>query len=364
MAGAPALRLERLSKSFAGVPAVSQATLEVRRGELFSLLGASGCGKTTLLRLIAGLETPDAGRVIIDGVDMTDRPPYERPVNTVFQSYALFPHMSVAGNIAFGLRQERLGKAEIRDRVRAMLELVQMADVGERRPHQLSGGQRQRVALARSLAKLPKVLLLDEPLAALDRKLREQTQIELINIQAKTGITFILVTHDQDEAMSMSTRIAVMAAARIVQIGRPEEIYEAPASRLVADFVGRVNLVDGEVLACESGMAVIRAADGSGELRVRHGTVLMPGAQVWVAVRPERLVIGDAPPTDGVNRGHGTVSEIAYFGDMTVYHLASPAGRRVRLTVANAARGAVALPRRGETMAYYWAPDSGVVLTQ
>src|SRR5271169_2255690 len=243
------LEIAGASKRFGATTAVDEVSLSVERGALYALLGPSGCGKTTLLRMVAGFETPDSGRIVVDGVDMTGLPPYERPVNMMFQSYALFPHMDVAANIAFGLRQERMERRRRAARVEEMLALVQMSDYARRRPHQLSGGQRQRVALARALAKMPKLLLLDEPMAALDRKLRAETRLELIGIQERVGTTFLVVTHDQEEALSMASRIAVMNRGRLVEIGTPAEIYERPVSRFVANFVGEVNLFEGEVTA-------------------------------------------------------------------------------------------------------------------
>jgi putrescine transport system ATP-binding protein len=355
----PLIRLAGVAKSFGGHQAVRDVTLEIGRGEFFSVLGPSGCGKTTLLRLIGGFERPDQGRVFIDGVDMTDAPPFARPVNTVFQSYAVFPHMTVAGNVAFGLKQERLSKAEIRERVAQMLDLVELRSLADRKPHQLSGGQRQRVALARSLAKLPKALLLDEPMAALDRKLREQTQAELAAIQRRLGITFIHVTHDQDEALAMSHRMAVMRDGRFEQTGGPREIYEAPCSRFVAEFVGRINLFEGKVVGGDRQWLVVDTGDGNASLRVTHDRALAAGTPVWVAVRPERIV-GTATEHGGAasNRGTGVVRALAYFGDTTLCTLELPTGKALRLA------GAGPAPQIGEAIGFAWRPEHGVVLTR
>lgn len=356
----PLLEVESVSKSFGRIDAVTSVSLTVGPGELFALLGASGSGKTTLLRLVAGLERPDSGRIRIGGQDMTDTPAYERPVNTVFQSYALFPHMSVRANIAFGLRQERLPRKEIASRVDQMLDLVQMSAFADRRPHQLSGGQKQRVALARSLAKLPKLLLLDEPMSALDRKLREQTRLELAAIQKRIGIAFVLVTHDQDEAMSLADRMAVMEAGRIAQIGTPREIYEAPQTRFVADFIGSANLFEGQAAGWEDGLLEIRVADQA--VRVRHEQRLADGQVVWIAVRPEKLRLsGTAEP--GENRLGGVVRGIEYFGDMSVVHVETGAGTRLRATVPHRERGP-SMPESGAAVTLSWSPDSGVVLTR
>ncbi len=292
MAGPPHLSVERVTKSFGTVAAVDDVSLAVGSGEFFALLGPSGCGKTTLLRLLAGFEAPDTGRILIDGIDMTGVPPYARPVNMMFQSYALFPHMSVAQNVGFGLRQEGLAKTAIGQRVAAMLDLVQMGDFAARKPSELSGGQKQRVALARALVKEPKLLLLDEPLAALDRKLREQTQFELVRIQEQVGVTFIVVTHDQAEAMTMASRIAVMDAGRLRQIGSPSEVYEAPNSRFVADFIGAVNLLSGSSREIAAGQLVIDTPT-AGTLRVVGAAV--PGATVTIALRPEKISLAREP---------------------------------------------------------------------
>jgi putrescine transport system ATP-binding protein len=354
----PLVRIDSVTKRFDGVPAVDAVSLSIVRGELFSLLGGSGCGKTTLLRMLAGFERPDAGRILLDGVDMEDVPPYERPVNMMFQSYALFPHMTVAQNVGFGLRQDRLDAAERRRRVAEALDLVQLVGFDGRRPHQLSGGQRQRVALARSLVKRPKLLLLDEPLAALDKKLREQTQLELVRIQRQVGITFVMVTHDQEEAMTMSTRIGVMQAGRIAQIGTPGEIYEAPVSRFVADFVGTINLFDATVLRAEAGGAVLGAA--AGELVVAQP--LAVGAVVCLGVRPEKLLLSRAPLAAGLNRLRGVIQDVAYLGGLSSYHVRLGGGMVIRASAPNLERRAGAQLAVGDEVYVGWRPDAGVVL--
>src|SRR5438270_12866501 len=289
------LEIDGASKRFGATTAVDDVSLNVERGAFYALLGPSGCGKTTLLRMIAGFETPDSGRIFIDGIDVTGLPAFARPVNMMFQSYALFPHMDVAGNIAFGLRQERLDRRRIAARVGEMLALVQMSDYGGRRPHKLSGGQRQRVALARALAKMPKLLLLDEPLAALDRKLRAETRLELVGIQERVGITFLVVTHDQEEALSMATCIAVMDRGRLVQTGTPAEIYERPATRFVANFVGDVNLFEGKLTAGFNCLA-LAVAGFPQPIPLPSGADLPDGAAAALAVRPEKLVLSQVPP--------------------------------------------------------------------
>ncbi len=332
----PILRIAGVSKRFGSVTAVDGVSLDIYPGEVFSLLGGSGSGKTSLLRLLAGFDVPDQGRIEIAGADMAGVPPYARPVNMMFQSYALFPHMSVERNVGFGLVQEGLPRAEIAARVADALELVQLPDHGRRRPHQLSGGQRQRVALARALVKRPKVLLLDEPLAALDKKLRERTQFELVSIQEKVGITFLIVTHDQEEAMTMSSRIAVMDGGRIVQVGTPGQIYEHPRSRFVADFIGLVNLFEGRVEAAGGGLVTLRCPTPAAALRVADGGDWTVGQAATMAVRPEKIAITRTAPADaGTNAARGIVRDIAYLGDVSIYHVETADGRRISATRPN-----------------------------
>src|SRR6267142_6158427 len=292
----PYVQVDGICKSFGDFKAVNDVSLKIYKGEIFCLLGASGCGKTTLLRMLGGFETPSSGRIFIDGEDMTGVPPYERPVNMMFQSYALFPHMTVEQNVAFGLKQDGVPKAEISDRVATMLELVKLGGLGKRKPHQLSGGQKQRVALARSLVKRPKLLLLDEPLGALDKKLREHTQFELVSLQDKLGVTFVVVTHDQEEAMTLSSRMGVMDHGQIVQVGTPTDISEFPATRFVADFIGSVNMFEGKLIEDEPDFVRIRCGDLGGIVYVSHGISSAPDATVWVAVRPEKINISRQPP--------------------------------------------------------------------
>jgi putrescine transport system ATP-binding protein len=358
----PHLRIEHLSKRFANaaMPAVDDVSLDIARGAFFALLGPSGCGKTTLLRLLAGFERPDEGRILIEGDDMGAVPPYRRPVNMMFQSYALFPHMSVADNVAFGLKQEKRPRAEISERVGRMLELVKLGRLAERRPGQLSGGERQRVALARALVKEPKLLLLDEPLTALDRKLREETRHELVSIQQRVGITFLMVTHDQEEAMSMAGHVAVMQDGRIAQLGTPRDVYEAPATRFVADFLGAVNLFGGTVVARDGNRLRIDSAEAGAVLWVAHGAALATGSAVAVAVRPEKIALTlSAASTD--NRLTGTIEAIAYRGEASTYRVALANGKLVRVTIPNRARDAGALaPGTAVTLA--WSAEAAMVL--
>jgi putrescine transport system ATP-binding protein len=352
------LEIVGASKHFGATAAVDDVSLDVERGELFALLGPSGCGKTTLLRMIAGFETPDDGRVVVDGVDVTALPPYQRPVNMMFQSYALFPHMDVVANIAFGLRQERMERRRRALRVEEMLALVQMSDFARRRPHQLSGGQRQRVALARALAKMPKLLLLDEPLAALDRKLREETRRELIGIQQQVATTFLLVTHDQEEALGMATRVAVMNAGRLVQIGTPAEVYEQPNSRFVANFVGDVNLFEGEIVV-PRGCRALRVAGLDQPVPLPEGGDLAEGAPVAVVLRPEKLALSHDRPTEFALIA--TVIAADYQGAVSILRLATPAGLLLKAHLPSAAAAGFA---RGSKVWASWAGADAVVISR
>jgi len=361
-AARPYVVLEGVTKRFGDFVAVDDVSLEVFRGEIFCLLGGSGSGKTTLLRMLAGFEAPAAGRLVIDGQDMAAVPPHQRPVNMMFQSYALFPHMSVEKNVSFGLEQERLPRREIAGRVGEMLELVQLTGLGHRRPHQLSGGQRQRVALARALVKRPKVLLLDEPLAALDRKLRERTQFELINIQERLGVTFIVVTHDQEEAMTLASRIGVMKDGAIVQVGTPSEIYEQPRSVFVADFIGSVNLFEGQLIEQGPEHVRIRSEDLGVVLCLNRQVGAAPGARVWAALRPERIKMGRERPAASENVQSAVVREIAYLGDLSVYRVQLDSGTMVRVTQPNAAGRAAGPIARNDGVWLTWDPSDPVVL--
>lgn len=335
----PYVRLINVTKNFGDFAAVNNVSLDIYQREFFSLLGPSGCGKTTLLRMLAGFEAPTSGRIEIDGVDMSKIPPYDRPVNMMFQSYALFPHMSVEQNIAFGLKQDRVARPEIARRVEEALQLVQLSSFAKRKPHQLSGGQRQRVALARALVKRPKLLLLDEPLGALDKKLREQTQFELVNIQEKVGITFVIVTHDQEEAMTMSSRIAVMDKGRIVQVATPSEIYEYPNSRYVAEFIGNINIFEGRIAESAKDHVTIYSADVDATIYVDRSMNVNVGATVWAGLRPEKFDIHAAPPPETkINCIEGVVYDIAYLGDMTIYHVMTKTNRIVKVAQANRLR--------------------------
>ena len=356
------VRIEGVTKKFGDVTAVDDVSLGIHRGEIFCLLGGSGCGKTTLLRILAGFETATSGRVLIDGEDMTGVPPHERPVNIMFQSYALFPHMTVENNVAFGLRQERMASREIKRRVGDMLDLVKLGALSRRKPHQLSGGQRQRVALARALVKHPKLLLLDEPLAALDKKLREQMQFELINIQKEVGVTFVVVTHDQEEAMTLSDRIGVMDAGKIVQTGTPAAIYESPRTRFVAGFIGSVNLFEGRVATEDGDHLVIESEDAGCPLRTERGVHAARGDRVWVAVRPEKLEMSCEAPARGYNRIEATVAEVAYRGELSVYRLHTASGTELRVSQPNLARANAERPDAGERVCVSWHPSSSVVL--
>ena len=335
----PKVRLVDVTKKFGDFVAVDNISLDIYDGEFFALLGPSGCGKTTMLRMLAGFEEPTDGKILLDGQDVSTIPPYRRPVNMMFQSYALFPHMSVEKNIAFGLKQEKLPRAEIAERVDEVLKLVQLTQFRGRKPQQLSGGQRQRVALARSLVKKPKLLLLDEPLGALDKKLREQTQFELMNIQEQLGITFIIVTHDQEEAMTVSSRIAVMDQGRIAQVATPAQIYETPNSRFVAEFVGDVNMFEGQIEDIAADHIDVHSKQAGTTMRCNRAVDADEGTRVWVAIRPEKLDISRKPPEDPeVNCMQGEVWDIGYLGNMYVYHVRLDSGKMVTSIQANRAR--------------------------
>ena len=366
------VRMANLTKKFGDFTAVDAVSLDIRRGEIFCLLWGSGSGKTTLLRMLAGFERPSAGAIHIDGEDMSAIPPYERPVNMMFQSYALFPHMSVERNIAFGLEQEGLQRAEIRRQVGDILDIVKMGGFGSRKPHQLSGGQRQRVALARALVKRPKLLLLDEPLAALDRKLREHTQFELISIQQRLGVTCIVVTHDQEEAMTLGTRLGVMNHGRIAQVGTPSDIYETPVTRFVADFIGSVNMFEGRVSEDGAECVRIRSEELGCTVRAERSVHCVGGSTVWTAIRPEKINISRHRPlaasaqrADAAeNVVRGTVREIAYMGDMSIYLVQLDSGRMMRVTLPNITRGTERGFAREESVWLSWHGSSPVVLTE
>ncbi|EIK51695.1 spermidine/putrescine ABC transporter ATPase [Stutzerimonas stutzeri TS44] len=359
------LKIDRITKKFDETVAVDDVSLSIHQGEIFALLGGSGSGKSTLLRMLAGFERPSEGRIFLDGQDITDLPPYERPINMMFQSYALFPHMTVEQNIAFGLRQDGLAKAEVTQRVGEMLGLVQMTQYAKRKPHQLSGGQRQRVALARSLAKRPKLLLLDEPMGALDKKLRSQMQLELVQIIERVGVTCVMVTHDQEEAMTMAERIAIMSQGWIAQVGSPMDIYETPASRLVCEFIGNVNLFDGELVEDLEDHAVIACPQLERPIYVGHGiSTRAQDKRVTYALRPEKLLMSLEKPVlelPDYNWVEGVVHDIAYLGGHSVYYIKLASGMLLQAFVANAERH-VKWPTWEERVYLHWLSDSGVVL--
>ena len=351
---------EKLVKRFDEAVAVDEVSLSIGKGEIFALLGSSGCGKSTLLRMLAGFETPTKGRILLGGQDVAGLAPYERPVNMMFQSYALFPHLNIWENVAFGLKREGLPKAEIQQRTDEMLALVQLTPYAKRKPHQLSGGQQQRVALARSLAKKPKLLLLDEPLGALDKKLREQTQFELVNIIEKVGVTVVMVTHDQEEAMTMASRIAIMSKGRVLQVGTPKEIYEYPSNRFVADFIGNVNLFDRQLSVDEPDRCAVDTKIG--QIQVGYGISGAVDMAVSVAVRPEKISIGKQRP-DGVraNLFAGRVKEIAYFGSYNTFILVTPQGVKVKITEPNGSRHEM-LDITWEDDVFFWWDDTDAVV--
>ena len=346
------LRIDSLVKRFDEVIAVDQVSLSIKRGEIFALLGSSGCGKSTLLRVLAGFERATSGRVTLEGVDVASLPPFERPINMMFQSYALFPHLNVWENIAFGLKRQGMPKAKIDVRVQEMLQLVRLESFSKRKPHQLSGGQQQRVALARSLAKQPKLLLLDEPLGALDKKLREQTQFELVAILQSVGVTCVMVTHDQEEAMSMASRIAVMSQGRVLQVGTPREIYEQPNCRFVADFIGNVNLIDGLIARNEAGLYDVNTTYGT--VIARHDVPINVGAPVAIAVRPERIRIAKTKPNAGQNLFSGMVSDVAYFGSYNTYLVEIAKDKTLKIMEANSVRHDGSVIAKDDRVFVWW----------
>jgi len=370
-ASTPFLQIKRVVKQFDDVFAVDDVSLNIQKGEIFALLGSSGCGKSTLLRMLAGFEVPSAGQIILEGRDIVGLAPYERPINMMFQSYALFPHLSVWDNVAFGLRRDGLPKAEIEERVGKMLDLVMLKAYAKRKPHQLSGGQQQRVALARSLAKRPRLLLLDEPMGALDRKLRERTQLELVDIIEQVGVTCVMVTHDQEEAMTMATRIGVMSEGKILQVGQPREIYETPNCRFVADFIGSVNSFRGTLEVDEPDHVVITSPEC--KHYVSHGITGTAGMSVYVAVRPEKMTIQLTPPRIeerespeqvGFNMVEGVIEDLAYLGSLTTYHVRLDSGYVVKVTHTNAARHDQSQLSCGDRVYVWWCGSDVVVLTQ
>ena len=359
----PFLQIKNVTKKFGDFTSVYNVSLDIYKGEIFCLLGGSGCGKSTLLRMLSGFENLTSGQIIIDGQDQAGIAPYDRPTNMMFQSYALFPHMTVEKNIAYGLKRDGLPRAEIATRVTDILSLVQMEGFATRKPHQLSGGQRQRVALARSLVKKPKLLLLDEPLGALDKKLREETQFELIKIQESLGVTFVVVTHDQEEAMTLSSRIGVMTAGEIVQVGTPREIYEYPQNRFVADFIGSVNIFEGRIAEDGESHVIVASPEAGLDIYVPHSISGVIGQKVAVAVRPEKVVISKDDLGDLRNKLIGTVDEIAYMGDASVYQIRLDNGKRVRVTQTNLTRSEESTLNYGDRVNLGWDGSAGVVVT-
>jgi putrescine transport system ATP-binding protein len=358
------LEVKRLSKRFDDALAVDDVNLQVKRGEIFALLGGSGSGKSTLLRMLAGFETPTEGRILLDGDNITAMPPHKRPINMMFQSYALFPHMTVAQNVAFGLKQDKLPKADIDARVGQMLKLVHMERFANRKPHQLSGGQRQRVALARSLAKRPKLLLLDEPMGALDKKLRTEMQLEVVEIIEQVGVTCIMVTHDQEEAMTMADRVAIMADGWIEQVGSPVDIYESPVSRMVAEFVGTVNLFEGEIIEDAADHCRITAPALERPIYIDHGiTTQAMDRRVWVALRPEKIWLTREKPTTEYNWAEGKVDDIAYLGGFSLYYVRTQSGQMIKVSMANTERRGDR-PTWEDSVYVYWEDHSTIVLNR
>lgn len=357
------LRIVDVRKEFDSFVAVEDTNLSIRKGEIFALLGGSGCGKSTLLRCLGGFEKPTSGKIYLDGQVMNDLPPYERPINMMFQSYALFPHMTVEQNIAFGLKQDGLSKDAIAKRVGEMLALTHLGKLAQRKPHQLSGGQQQRVALARSLAKGPKLLLLDEPMGALDKKLRSQMQLELVSIIETSGVTCVMVTHDQEEAMTMATRIALMDTGRIRQVGTPDEIYESPTSRFAAEFIGSVNMLEGKIEEDKAEYVTIRSASLEKAIYVGHGVSGYEGQDVFFGVRPEKVIISKEEPDQPWNKAQGKIEDIAYFGSHSVFHVRLPSGYKFMANFANQQRWASEGMTWGDEVWVSWGENEGVVLT-
>ena len=363
----PFIQIKGLSKQFDDFLAVDNVTLDIYKGELFTILGGSGCGKSTLLRMLAGFETPSEGQIIIDGVDMANIPAYDRPINMMFQSYAVFPHMTVEQNIGYGLKKDKLGKAEIATRVKDMLELVQLSELAKRKPHHLSGGQRQRVALARALIKQPKVLLLDEPLAALDKKLREQTQFELMNLQYELGITFVVVTHDQEEAMTLSDRVAVMDAGKFVQTGTPTQVYESPNNRFVADFFGTINFFNATVISTDNATKTLRAELETTRTQLEaFSEVEFPaGAIVTIGVRPEKIIVSQQRPEgDHLTITKGAVEDLAYYGNRSLYRVRSQSGRIIQVSAQNYQRSEALALEWDDEVYLSWDSSCNVVLSE
>jgi putrescine transport system ATP-binding protein len=364
----PLLRIEGVVKKFGGFRAVDGVSLDIRAGEFFALLGPSGCGKTTLLRMLAGFETPDEGQILLAGRDIARMLPHERPINMMFQSYALFPHLSVRDNIAFGLKRAGMARADIDARAAEMVALVKLAGLEKRKPDQLSGGQRQRVALARSLARRPQVLLLDEPLAALDKKLRESTQLELMELQRRLGMTFIIVTHDQEEAMTVASRIGVMDAGRLDQVASPRELYEAPASRWIAEFIGDINLFEGQVESHENNRMTIATRE-AGNVVVAEPRQPVTRTTVAVAIRPEKVKLSrrgpaDAGNTRAINRLEGIVTDVSYLGGLTTYKIKLDSGATLRSSMANTARIDIDAYSPSQRVVAWFTPDDCMVLEQ
>jgi len=363
-AAKPLIQFKGVTKRFGEFTAIDNLTLDIYEREFFALLGPSGCGKTTLMRMLAGFESPTEGEILLAGENIAPVPPNERPVNMMFQSYALFPHLSVWENIAFGLKRDRMPKAEIEARVEEMLRLTRLEKFARRKPHQISGGQRQRVALARSLAKAPKLLLLDEPLGALDKKLREDTQFELMDIQEKTGTTFVIVTHDQEEAMTVASRIAVMDHGQVMQVDTPAHIYEGPNSVYVADFIGDVNLIEGKITEITDGFASIVYSADEPPIRAELTAPLATGADVTYAIRPEKILVTADEPHDRANAVRGKIIDIGYLGNVSTYHVELANGQMIKAAMTNSTR----LDRREFTWEdevwLSWRDTAGVVLDQ